>query len=527
MAQSNKETRHLVALPRGSRHVYLSWRFLPEDAPDERFTVERRRPGGQWAVVSNPPVMSSTDFVDETPEAAPYEYRVVAAETPTVPVRVDAGAPASNVACEFPLRCPPDHYPLRFAVGDLQNDGQYGVVIGEAPNDRVEVNAYTLTGKRLWSVDTGLPACGGWDRRMHHVPCAVWDVDRDGRSEVIFHRGPGAPFPDDFYREAGPDETLIAVDGETGDVVWEVPWPATRPRVMFTIGDLRGPEAPPSVVVLDGTYGDEWITAVDGATGAVQWRVHQARPAGHNLDVDDVNADGRMEVIAGGLCYRGDGSVLWEAEPFGHTDVSKPAHFLPDLPGKQVLYLVESDHPGVYLVDAEGQTLWSEPFGHAHWCWIGRYEVGGDQWMIHAAEKGERQYFPIYFPDGRVWQELTRHQAHRFAAVSWEADGFLSFAHREKKRIVRLTGRGEEIPSPGSEIPEGARFGRHQACVDLVGDFRENFGAVDYDLGTFFVLQNPNPAYRRALSPLENAHYRHERNQLGSGYYTYIAPESP
>ena len=35
--------RHLVALPRGSQQVYLSWRLLRQDAGDEPFHVERRR----------------------------------------------------------------------------------------------------------------------------------------------------------------------------------------------------------------------------------------------------------------------------------------------------------------------------------------------------------------------------------------------------------------------------------------------------------------------------------------------------
>jgi hypothetical protein len=60
--------------------------------------------------------------------------------------------------------------------------------------------------------------------------------------------------------------------------------------------------------------------------------------------------------------------------------------------------------------------------------------------------------------------------------------------------------------------------------VDLIGDFRENFACIDYEKGTFYVAQNSQPAGRRALSPLEDPNYRHERSQLGSGYYTYIAP---
>ena len=77
---------------------------------------------------------------------------------------------------------------------------------------------------------------------------------------------------------------------------------------------------------------------------------------------------------------------------------------------------------------------------------------------------------------------------------------------------------------PERRVPQGSLFGRHQICVDMVGDCRENFGCVDYTKGTFYVAQNPRPAGRRALSPIEDFQYRHERNQLGSGYYTYIAP---
>ena len=516
--------RFLTALPRGNQQIYLSWRLLKQDMPSARFEVQRKQPQGTWETVSPNPITTSTDFVDTVPSDAIYEYRVLNNDQASYTAQVDSDAPATNLAFEFPLCYPPQKYPYLFAIGDLENNGRYGVVIREFHQGRIQVCAYTLEGKRLWQIDTGLPDSGGWDGRALHVPCVVCDINSDGRSEVLFHKGTGQAFSDNFYAEAGADETLICVDSATGDVVWETAWPAKRPRVMFTTGYLNGLDAPPSIVVLDGTYRDVVLTAIDGVTGQVQWRVEQARPAGHNLDIDDVDGDGRMEVIAGGICYRGDGTILWEVEPFGHTDVSKPAKFLPDQPGLQTLYLVEKENPGVYLVDSQGQTLWKVPFGHAHWSWIGRYDVGGDALMIHAAEKGEREYFPVFFPDGREWLELTRQQAHRYAAVGWAADGVTCFAHRKDMRIYRLDSQGQPIPIEGSELPAGSQFGRWQVCADLIGDFRENFACIDYDKGTFFVAQNPQPAGRRALSPMEDFTYRHERRQLGSGYYTYIAP---
>ena len=517
--------RHLVVLPRGNGETYLSWRLLTSDAADEAFRVERRRDSESWEAVTADGITDSTDFEDTTPEAGEYTYRVVDGKGRTSESEsVDSGADPSNLAIQFPLRFPDPRHPTRIATGDITNDGRYGFVIVEHEDGIIQVCAYAQDGRHLWHYDAGLPYRGGWDGRSWHVPVICLDLDRDGRTEVVFHRGPGASFEDNKYTGAGPDETLICVDGETGDIKWEVPWPAQKARVMMTAGSLNGSEAPMSVVVLDETYRDVRLISHNGATGKVEWQVDQARGAGHNLDIDDIDGDGKMEVICGGICYNGDGTIRWEAEPFGHTDVSKPAHFLPNRDGKQILYLVEKENPGVLLVDKDGETIWKVPFGHAHWSWIGRYAGQDDRLMIHAAEKGKLLYFPIFSPEGQEWLQLSKRQAHRFAAVGWNADGTIAFARRDACHIVRINEEGEEVVIPGSDLPTGSQFGRVQLAMDLIGDFRENFACVDYEYGTFYVAQNPLPAGRRALSPTEDAHYLHERAQVGSGYYTYIAP---
>ena len=517
-------TRHLAGIPRGEGQTYLSWRLLTTDKPDEPFSVERGQ-NGQWELATPSPITQSTDFTDQTPAHGVYDYRVIDGQGNTSEtIAIDSGQDPSNLAISFPLRYKPENYPTRMATGDLLNNGQFGFVVVESENGIIQVCAYAQNGRRLWHYDAKLPANGAWDGRTWHVPIIILDVDRDGRTEVVFHRGPGAEFKDNRYASAGPDETLICVDGETGDIKWEVPWLATNARVMMTAGSLNGNDAPLSLVVLDGTYKDVRLIAHNGATGKIEWQAEQARGAGHNLDIDDIDGDGKMEVICGGICYNSDGSIRWEAEQFGHTDVSKPAHFLPDKPGKQILYLVEKENPGVYLVDQNGHTIWKVPFGHAHWSWIGRYTGQGDQLMIHAAEKGKLLYFPIFTPSGQEWMKLTKRQAHRFAAVGWNTDGTIAFARRDACHIVRINENGEEVVIPGSDLPTGSQFGRVQIAMDLVGDFRENFACIDYETASLYVAQNPIPADRRALSPTQDANYLHERAQVGSGYYTYIAP---
>jgi rhamnogalacturonan endolyase len=514
--------------------VFLSWRLLASDAPDAVFHVERRD-GAAWTRVSARPIIDATSYLDSAPAPAMQSYRVVTADgIPSETIQVDAGAPASLLARSAPLD--PDAKVQGVIVGDLENNGRLGYVLRAARGGTVWICAYGHDGQSLWEVDTRLPAVGGWDGWVLHVPFLCWDINGDGRSEVVFSRFPGA-YPTQTYDTAAPGEQLAALDAATGDLLWAAPWPAIRSRVMMTVAHLRGLDQPASIVVQDETYGDVTLTAVDGRSGEVVWRVHQARPGGHNLDVADLDGDGRQEVICGGVCYNGDGTIRWEAEPFGHTDLSKPARIDPGREGLQVWYAVESDNPGVYLVDRDGKTLFKEPFRHAHYGWIARHAPGVPGLHPHTAEDArhesggasagmrEEGHFPIFLPDGRHWLNLTDWQRKNFVPVHWDAGSEVVFVLRkENKRVVRLLETGEIEDLPESKLPEGGEYGRNLACVDVIGDFRENIVTVDTEQHRLMVLANPTLSHRRGYSPCDQFEYRHDRSQLGSGYYIYLSP---
>lgn len=536
MASTDQQLRYLLGLPRGDRHVLLAWRLLATDHAATPFHVERRRGhDARWERVTQAPVTDSTNLLDQVPEARIYEYRVLAADgTPSEIVAVDAGAPASMVAFDIPLN--PDDDVEDIVIGDLVNDGRMGYVLRSARAGTVWIAAYRHDGKLLWERDTGLPARGGWDGSSRHVPFLCWDVNGDRRTEVAFHTARGI-FPGGFYEQGGADEYLTVVDSETGDVVWEAPWPARKPRVMMTVGHLRGVDRPPSLVVQDETYSDVTLTALDGKTSEVYWRVEQARPAGHNLDIADIDRDGVQEVICGGVCYNGDGGVRWEAEPFGHTDISKPAKIDPNREGLQIWYAIESHNPGVYLVDKDGKTIFKEPFRHAHYGWIARHTRYVPGLHPHTAEDARREagiaeagahkrdLFPIFLPDGSHWLNLTDWQRKNLVPVHWDEGPEVVFAVRkENKRIVRLLQSGEIEDLPDGKLPEGGRYGRNLVCADIVGDFRENIVTVDTERHRLIVLANPTRARRRGYSPYDDFDYRHDRSQHGSGYYIYLSP---
>ncbi len=522
--------RFLVALPQGERRVFLAWRLLAADAPDTPFHIERRRgPGDAWHRVTGKPIVDSTNFVDRAPEARVYQYRVIAADkTPSEIVGVDAGASPSLLAWDVPLnhstseplaRCLtgeppalPDDIVGGIVLGELNNDGRMGYVLRVSRAGTIWMCAYRHDGKALWELDTRLPARGRWDGSTLHVPFLCWDVNGDGRTEVAFHSYRGK-FPGEVYEKGTPDEFLTVVDAETGEPVWETPWPAIKPRVMMIVGHLRGLDQPASLVVLDETYRDVVLTAIDGVTSQVFWRVEQARPAGHNLDVADIDGDGVQEVICGGICYNGDGTVRWEAESFGHTDISKPANIDPDREGLQIWYAVENHNPGVYFVDKDGKTLFKEPFRHAHYGGVARHTAKVPDLHPHTAEDARHEYggaqagmreeghFPIFLPDGSHWLNLTDWQRKNFVPVHWDENPEVVFIIRkENKRVVRLKEDGGMEDLTGGKLPEGGEYGRNLACADVIGDFRENIVTVDTERNRLIVLVNPTVAQRRGYS---------------------------
>ena len=521
---SAEQYRYLLALPRGDRKVFLSWRLLPSDAPDAPFYVERRAEG-EWQRVTDAPVVDATSFLDQAPAAAVYDYRVVTAAAPSEAVCVDAGATPSLTVLDRPLH--PGDRVEGLVLGDLCNNGRIGYVVQSARNHTVWFTAIRYDGELLWAFDTRLPARGGWDGSMLHVPFLAWDVNADGRTEVVFHCYKGA-YPKADYDTAVPGEYLTALDAETGEHVWDAPWPAVKSRVMMTLGHFTGLERPASIVVLDETYGDVVLTAVDGKTSEVNWRVVQPRAAGHNLDIADIDGDGAQEVICGGVCYNGKGMLRWEAEPFGHTDISKPAKIDPEREGLQIWYAIESNNPGVYLVDKDGKTLFKEPFQHAHYGWVARHAPGVPGLQPHTAEDGRRElrdHFPIFLPDGTHWLNLTDWQRKNFVPVHWDEGPEVVFAIRkEDKRIVRLLETGEIEDLPDGKLPEGGVYGRNLGCMDVIGDYRENIVTVDTERHRLTVLANPTVAKRRGYSPMDHFEYRHDRSQLGSGYYIYLSP---
>ena len=293
---------------------------------------------------------------------------------------VTAAANADGVVTSFkPLCRQVGERGLVPVFGDLDGDGTLDCVIrmdngnketSQDPGVPVQIEAFTSYGRSLWRKDLCRhDHCYG---SANNVPFNVWDMDGDGKAEVITRLQIG-------------DEVFLAIlNGMTGEVLRKTPWPAmasdfskSSTRIHLSIAYLDGRH--PAVVTQTGLYENEVIVAFDANLNRL-WEFDSFKETngsgGHKIEVADVDGDGRQEVFDGTTCLNPDGTLRWSIYKM-HPDIVSMHHHLPDRPGLQVFYVVESNpHAGAYMVDAAtGKILWKsnrddDPlWSHGHRGW--------------------------------------------------------------------------------------------------------------------------------------------------------------
>ena len=167
-------------------------------------------------------------------------------------------------------------------------------------------------------------------------------------------------------------ERLLALDEETGAVLWTREWAATYRMLMFTYA--TGPRATPTVdgdrVYVTGATGR--ILCLDTATGAVVWEKNTAAEYGTNIPIWGTSSaplvDGdRVIFLAGGepdaLVMAFDkhtGAEVWRALE-SRTEMGYNQPLIIEAGGARQLIVW---HPrGLSSLDpATGETYWEEPF---------------------------------------------------------------------------------------------------------------------------------------------------------------------
>ncbi|CAL9362563.1 rhamnogalacturonan lyase [Nocardiopsis sp. TNDT3] len=206
--QLERLDRGLIAVdtPEG---VFLSWRLLASEVDGHTGSGLR---GPQFRVYRDGRVVGmvrdSTNFLDEEGRAD-SEYRVV-----PVPRGRPGVGPEGEAAVwaeghhDLPLRKPEggttpagEEYGYTandVSVGDVDGDGRYEFVVKWDPTNSKDVSqrgytgptyvdTYTLDGELLHRIDLGVNIRSG----AHYTQFVVYDLDGDGRSEIMLKTAPG------------------------------------------------------------------------------------------------------------------------------------------------------------------------------------------------------------------------------------------------------------------------------------------------------------------------------------------------
>ncbi|QNN21898.1 silent information regulator protein Sir2 [Planctomycetales bacterium ZRK34] len=528
-------------------HRYLSWRLLESDPAAVAFDVYRHV-GDKSQKLNAEPITKTTDFVDKSPlpgdAGATYSVRAIAdgktlnesAKAPITPRYDDDELPHLRVKLDG------DHLFQKVGIADLDGDGRLDFVIKQPEKnidpwhkywykspDTYKLEAYTLDGKMLWRYDLGWAI----ERGIWYSPYIVFDLDGDGKAEVIAKTGQGDPRDSDGRVTSGP-EYLTVLNGQTGKPITRADWPdradfyeigkdrgynyASRNQIMVAYLDGKTPH----LLVERGTYNLIIVDAYrfDGKTLQHVWRWNNRDldrkfwgQGAHWMHAADVDADGCDEVIIGSAVLDEDGKALWSTG-LGHPDHSYVGDLDPKRPGLEIYYGIESrqkERNGMCMVDAAtGKILWGyEGFTrHVHSQGMcsdidARYP-GWEAYSCDTDAQKKPDWALMHAADGTVigkdktWKFGTR-------AAWWDAD-----AQREVVFRNHVT-----------DYPDGKDHGRVEgrivAIADVVGDWREEI--ICSMNGMIRIYTTTEPAADRRVTLMRDPIYRMDVAAAAMGYY--------
>lgn len=416
--QMEKLDRGLVAV-KTADGVYVSWRLWGSEPKNTGFNVYRN---GQKITAT--PITTKTNYIDRG-AAQNSTYSVRAVNNGTEGSASKAVGVWAQQYHAIDLTPPPadripsgeaySYSPGDASVGDVDGDGEYEIILKWDPSNqkdssqfgytgKVFIDAYKISGQRLWRVDLGPNIRAG----AHDTQFMVYDFDGDGKAEMAVRTSDGArdsvgtligEANQDHYTDGhigtGP-EYLTMFNGETGVAMATTTYPNTRGNLQDWGGNNSGRRLnrsnrflagvayvngeTPSMIWARGyyDYGDDGqtkIAAVDWKDGqfTTRWEFLANKrnninrsyiyQGAHSLSIADVDGDGRDEVVYGAATIDDDGTGLYSTQ-LCHGDALHVTDIDLSNPGLEVFMVHESascygDH-GVEVHDgATGNILYS------------------------------------------------------------------------------------------------------------------------------------------------------------------------
>ncbi|TNH24156.1 rhamnogalacturonan lyase, partial [Micromonospora orduensis] len=538
--------RGLVSVRSGSGNL-VSWRLLGTETSGVAFNLYRGS-----ARVNSSPITGATNYLDSGAAAgSAYTVRAVVGGAEQA-----ASAPALQFGSGYldvPLQVPaggttPSGESYTYSandasVGDLNGDGSYEIVLKWDPSNakdnsqsgytgNVYVDAYTLTGTRLWRIDLGRNIRAG----AHYTQFQVYDYDGDGRAEVAMKTADGTRSGtgqvigsssadhrnSSGYVLAGP-EYLTMFNGQNGAVLSTVTYDPPRGTVSswgdsygnrvdrFLAGTAYLDGQRPSLIMARGYYTRAVIAAWDFRSGSLtrRWTFDSnssgngaaAGQGNHQLSVADVDGDGRQEIVYGAATIDDNGRLLYSTGN-GHGDALHVGDLDPGRAGLEVFKVDEdASKPSSWFADARtGQILWSTPAsgdngrGVSADIWAG--SPGAESWSAAVAGLANTR-----------GQNIGRKPSSTNFLAWWDGDPVRELLDGTK--IDKYGTGGETRLLTGSDVASNNGTKSTPALSgDILGDWREEVIWRTADSRALRIYSTPTPTSTRIHTLMHDPQYR-------------------
>lgn len=532
--------RRITAVTTKEGNIAVSWSILNTDTKNTGFNIYRLK-SKDWDTdgtkLNESPIKDGSAYIDTKNiiEGERYQYRVIPVggqgkegnPSEWTGVTVDPKK-YTEVVTFKPVYQKPGFTPV---FGDLEGNGKMGCVIrvengytemSQDPGVPIQLEAFTSYGRSLWRKDiAGHSAVYG---NAHNAPFNVWDLDGDGRAEVI------------TFMEIDGENYLAILNGTSGKLLRKAPWTKmatdfvrTSTRQLISIGYLDGKN--PFIITQTGLYENERITAYDTKLNHL-WTYNSYGDTngsgGHKIEIADADGDGKQEIFYGTNCLNSDGTLRWSIYR-GHPDIISVQDYIPDRPGLEVYYLVETKiHAGAYLVDANsGEVIWKSNkdddnrWSHAHYGWtadIWDKSPGKECVGVHNGHNDP--WFVVYSAKGKILQDSLTSKIHPF---EWDGDLTRELFYNNGYNVGKWNGK-EIVEIKGSHpnpIP-------NSTCIftaDLYGDFRSELVLLcktEDSKDAIKVVTSTEPINKKYIAPAETLDYKLWLSRNGGGGYFSI-----
>ncbi len=579
---------HLERLNRGvvavtvSGGVYVGWRmfgFEYDAANPANVSYNVYRSGTMVANVTN-----STNYLDSGgTSSSTYTVRAVIggtvgadSESATVwaqqYLRIPLMVPPSGTT---PSSCPTANEAYTYSandatVGDLDGDGRYEIVLKWDPSNakdnsqagctgNVYLDAYTLTGTRLWRIDLGPNIRAG----AHYTQPVVIDADGDGKAELAVKTAPGTKDATGAYIKLGPaasathtmiyrnsdgyvlsgPEYLTVFNGQTGAEMGTVDFPVLRGTVS-SWGDDYGNRVDrflataayvdatglPSFIMARGYYTRTTLAAMNWRGGQLTklWQFDSNTTASdsagksyrgqgsHSMTVANVDDDPSQELMYGAMAVDNTGAGLCSTG-FNHGDAEHVGDFIPSRPGIEMFMCNEDGtHPAYHIRDA--RTCAIIQMGPINGADTGRC-VAGD---ISASNPGAEMWASS--TDGLISATTNANLGSKPSSqnflIWWDAD---ETRELEDGTSISKYGGSSILSASGCASNNGTKS-TPTLTADLLGDWREEIIWRESNNSALRLYTTTNVTTRRIYTLMHDAQYR---TQVSAEQTAYNQPPNP